>query len=102
MRSARERKSCQQMTTIDVHATCCAICKTYGNATELYPANFSTEDFSPAVFSARRAPDRVHYRMVRCDQCGLVRSDPVADPGVVAQLYGQSTFDYAHEVENLA
>ena len=89
------------MTTVDVRATCCAICMTPDNAAELYPANFKAEDFSPAVFSARRLPDRVHYRMVRCNECGLVRSDPVADPASVAQLYSQSTFDYDSEVENL-
>jgi len=90
------------MTTVDVHATCCAICGTEGNSTELYSANFSPEDFSPAVFSARRLPDRIHYRIVRCNSCGLVRSDPVADSSVVAKLYRESTFDYSGEVENLS
>lgn len=90
------------MTAIDVRATCCAICMTEGNATELYPANFAPEDFSPAVFSARRLPDRIHYRMVRCNKCGLVRSDPVADHAAVARLYRQSSFDYGDEVANLA
>lgn len=90
------------MTTADIRATICAICLTHGNATELYPANFSPEDLSPAVFSARRVPDRIHYRMVRCNRCGLVRSDPVADSGLVAALYSQSSFDYGSETKNLA
>jgi len=90
------------MTTVDVHATSCAICLTKGNASELYPANFSPDDFSPAVFSARRVPDRIHYRMVRCNTCGLVRSDPVPDSSFVAALYRESTFDYSGEVENLS
>jgi len=85
-----------------LHATSCAICGTEGNATELYASNFTPDDFSPAVFSARRPPDRIHYRMVRCNACDLVRSDPVADPAAVAKLYQQSTFDYSHEVDNLA
>lgn len=87
---------------MELHNTRCAICRTEGNCTELYPANFSPEDFSPAVFSARRLPDRIHYRMVRCSGCGLVRSDPVGDLDLVAKLYQQSTFDYTTEVENLA
>ena len=90
------------MTLVDVHPTSCAVCLTEGNATELYAANFSPEDFSPAVFSARRLPDRIHYRIVRCKSCGLVRSDPVADPSLVAKLYHESTFDYSQEVENLS
>jgi 2-polyprenyl-3-methyl-5-hydroxy-6-metoxy-1,4-benzoquinol methylase len=39
--------------------------------------------------------------MVRCKSCGLVRSDPVADPALIAELYTRSTFDYAHEAKAL-
>lgn len=87
--------------TVELHATRCAICNTEGNAAELYPTNLDLQAFNPTVFSARRLPDRIHYRMVRCNSCGLVRSDPVADSEVLAQLYEQSTFDYGDEVGNL-
>jgi len=90
------------MTDIHLRPTECAICATKGNATELYAANFTSSDLSPAVFSARRLPDRIHYRMVRCNTCGLVRSDPVADSDVLSQLYAASTFDYGAELDNLA
>jgi SAM-dependent methyltransferase len=89
------------ISTIELKRTRCAICQTESNATEVYPANFDPEDLNPVVFSARRLPDRVHYRMVRCDRCGLVRSDPVADAELLAHLYRQSTFDYGEEVTNL-
>lgn len=81
--------------------TYCAICNILDNATELYPANFDWQALNPAVFSARRLPDRIHYRMVKCNTCGLVRSDPIAHPAVHAQLYQQSTFTYTEEVTNL-
>lgn len=84
-----------------LHATHCAICGTEGGATERYPSRLDPETFNGSVFSARRLPDGIHYRMVQCDACGLVRSDPVADPGLLAQLYRQSTFDYGDEVANL-
>lgn len=87
--------------TPDLQATFCAICGVEAAATELYPANFSLDDLTPAVFSARRLPDRIHYRLVRCNVCGLVRSDPVVSPVVLAQLYSQSTFAYSEEVDNL-
>jgi SAM-dependent methyltransferase len=90
------------VTAVDLHPTSCAICDTEGSAEELYPANFHVDAFSPAIFSARRLPDRIHYRMVRCQKCGLVRSDPVANAAAVAELYGESTFDYGGELENLA
>jgi SAM-dependent methyltransferase len=81
--------------------TQCAICGTLGNADELYPPTYDDADFNERVFSARRLPDRVHYRMVRCRACGLVRSDPVANQTSLSELYGRSTFDYAAEVPNL-
>ncbi len=70
-------------------------------ATEIFPSTVTSNAFDARHFSARRLPDRVHYRMVRCNKCGLVRSDPAADPGSVASLYEPSTFDYESEVPNL-
>jgi SAM-dependent methyltransferase len=87
--------------TVDLFPTVCAICNTEDNATELYPANFEMQALNPAVFSARRLPDRIHYRLVKCNQCKLVRSDPVAPPEVLARLYRQSTFTYSEEVDSL-
>jgi SAM-dependent methyltransferase len=84
-----------------LRSTACAICETFGNSDEVYPPTFDDASFNDRVFSARRLPDRVHYRMVRCRKCGLVRSDPAADQSSLAQLYGRSTFDYAAEVPNL-
>ncbi|MEP7131574.1 MAG: class I SAM-dependent methyltransferase [Acidobacteriota bacterium] len=81
--------------------TSCAICGGEGNAAEIYPARLDREDLRPEVFSARRKPDGVHYRLVKCQSCGLVRSDPAADPGRIAEIYSKSGFDYAGEVENL-
>ncbi len=82
-------------------ATRCAICEREGDAAERWPATFDPEAFSARVFSARRLPDRVHYRMVTCHTCGLVRSDPVAGEELLAELYASSSFDYGQEVESL-
>jgi SAM-dependent methyltransferase len=90
------------MTSVVLHPTKCPICDTEENATQIYEANFNVDSFSAEVFSARRLPDRVHYSMVRCNSCGLYRSDPVADPSAIAYLYGISNFDYGAEVHNLA
>jgi len=89
------------MNRVSLHPTRCAICGTDGQAAEIYPANFDFADFNPEIFSARRLPDRIHYRMVKCSVCGLVRSDPVADAATLGDLYRQSTFDYGTEVDNL-
>ncbi|MBU0634278.1 MAG: hypothetical protein KKA52_04360 [Candidatus Omnitrophica bacterium] len=84
----------------DFHPTKCVICDTFGNATEIYPANFDLEAFNPGIFSARRLPDRIHYRIIRCKVCGLVRSDPVVNRRILASLYTQSSFSYADEAIN--
>jgi SAM-dependent methyltransferase len=89
------------MDSVNLIPTRCAICTTPDNAIELYPANFDIQALNPEIFSARRLPDRIHYRMVKCKQCGLVRSDPVASTEVLARLYQQSTFTYNDEVANL-
>lgn len=93
--------SLKQMPKIELCATRCPVCGTEGNAAELYPANFDMRAFNPAVFSARRAPDRIHYRLVKCNTCALVRSDPVADTETLAKLYSQSALEYSSEIPNL-
>jgi SAM-dependent methyltransferase len=80
----------------------CAICRTTGNAVELFPARLDPGAFRSEIFTARRVPDRVHYRMVRCLACGLVRSDPTADPETVAAIYARSGPDASGETKNLA
>ena len=84
------------------HLTKCAICDTVGNATELYESTMTEDHLNPVIFSARRLPDRIHYRMVKCNTCGLIRSDPVADSSTLAHLYFDSQFDYDDEADNIA
>ena len=81
--------------------TACAICRQTGNVRQLYAANFGAEAFNPEVFSARRRPDRIHYRMVCCAACGRVRSDPTAETGLMEKLYAQSQINYEAQVEDL-
>lgn len=87
---------------LDLVSTRCAICESTGNADTLYPANFDATALNPDIFSARRLPDLLHYQMVRCRRCGLVRSDPVADPRLLAGLYRESRFTYGADTPNLA
>jgi SAM-dependent methyltransferase len=87
--------------TAGLHATRCAICGTTDGSDVLYPARLDSGAFTSSVFSARRLPDRVHYRMVRCHVCGLVRSDPVLDADAISELYRASQFEYGDEVAGL-
>lgn len=85
----------------DLTPTRCAICGTEGNARILYEARLPANSFSPEIFSARREPDRIHYRIVKCRACDLVRSDPILDEDSLVELYSGASFDYQEELENL-
>ena len=89
------------LTAQELEATSCAICGTPGNATTVYESNFQDGDLTPEVFSARRSPDRLHYRTVRCRTCGLLRSDPVLNAAATDSLYRESGFTYGGETANL-
>lgn len=77
--------------------TRCPICETDGSDRELYAMNFRPQDLNGEVFSARRLPDHLHYRMVRCERCGLLRSDPILPMRELARLYESSRFTYETE-----
>jgi SAM-dependent methyltransferase len=77
--------------------TQCAICESDAWDGELYAGRLGEDAATCERFSARRQPDRVHYRMVRCRKCGLIRSDPVLPEAELARLYQGSSFDYEEE-----
>jgi 2-polyprenyl-3-methyl-5-hydroxy-6-metoxy-1,4-benzoquinol methylase len=75
-------------------ATVCPVCLSDAHDRQVYAANFSLQHLTPEVFSARRLPDRLHFRMVVCKQCGLLRANPVLASETLAMLYAQS---HAHD-----
>jgi len=77
--------------------TLCAICDTDRFDKVVYPANFDYASLSSDLFSARRLPDRCHYRIVRCRNCGLVRSNPIVEEKALEALYQGSHFHYERE-----
>lgn len=79
----------------------CAICGTSGNYSVLYEQNYQEQDINVDTFSARRMPDKVHYRLVKCNGCGLVRSTPVMSTSALNDLYRKSKLNYSQEVDNL-
>src|SRR3989344_6367414 len=79
----------------------CTICRKVTTSTVVYPANFSVEDFNAATFSARRLPDRVHYQMVKCKICGLLRSSPRLGEEALKILYQKSHVTYESDIRAL-
>lgn len=79
----------------------CAICESDNNYQILYKKNFKLSDLNIKKFSARRLPDKIHYQLVKCNQCGLVRSTPTVDIKYLSQLYKKSLLTYDEEINNL-
>jgi SAM-dependent methyltransferase len=81
--------------------TRCPLCGSGENFTVVLEQNFKPSDLNVKVFSARRLPDRLHYRLVKCDHDGMIRSNPIADTPALSSLYQRSQFTYDGEVGNL-
>lgn len=79
----------------------CAICKNNKNTKVLYKENFNFSKINNKTFSARRIPDRTHYRFVKCLKCGLVFSDPIFPASKIEKFYKGSDFNYRKESEYL-
>lgn len=79
----------------------CPICGPRVVKKQLYRQNFTLSQITSRVFSARRRPDRIHYRLVRCSRCGLVFSDPVLPLFQLTSLYRKSRFTYSGHVADL-
>ena len=60
----------------------CPICQDKQDITQLYPANFSYEDFNINTFTARRIDYGCHYRIVKC-KCGMVFSTPILSEEII-------------------
>lgn len=81
--------------------TRCPICNSLEDYTILYKSSFNDSDINFEVFSARRLPDSIHYQIVKCKNDKLVRSNPICEDISYKNLYKNSKFNYADQVDNL-
>ena len=79
----------------------CPICDSKKNYQIIFKKNFKASDLNTKIFSARRLPDKIHYQIVKCNKCGLVRSTPTADVKYLNKLYEKSLLTYDDEIKNL-
>lgn len=84
------------MTNLD-----CALCGKLKILKEFLPATFTPSALNPRIFSARRYPDRIHFRLVKCTRCGLIFSTPIIDPKKIAGLYREGEYKFASQVPYL-
>jgi SAM-dependent methyltransferase len=79
----------------------CAICAQKQQVKVLYEATFSEKDFSNKIYSARRMPDKIHYRFLKCERCGMVFSSPVFPAGKLSKFYKKSSCNYEDQISYL-
>lgn len=80
----------------------CPLCGPKTPNKVIYQQNFRSDQINKKVFSARRRPDRLHYKMVKCLGCGLVYADSILEPKKINQLYCKSLFTYESRVDDLS
>lgn len=78
----------------------CAICEK-NDFKIIYKKNFNISNIDEKVFSARRLPDKIHYQIVKCNQCGLVYSNPILFYTQIEKLYKKSFTRYDSQITNL-
>ena len=85
---------------MNMRKTECALCCTQSDHTILYAENLPTAGISSVEYDSRRMRDYMHFQIVKCKTCNLVRSDPIIDPELIDNLYKQSDCSYTTEKEN--
>ena len=79
----------------------CAICGKKQQIKILYPSTFNLKNISKNTYSARRLPDRIHYRIVKCIRCSLVFSSPIITSEKIAEFYKESLCNYKDQIPYL-
>lgn len=52
------------------------------------------------IFSARRAPSKIHYRLVECEECGLVFSNPIYQETHILEQYFDAEYVQEEQTSN--
>jgi SAM-dependent methyltransferase len=79
----------------------CALCGQKQQIKTLYPATIRGEKVSEEIYSARRSPDKIHYRIVKCQRCGLIFSSPIFTAKKLSKFYEKSTCNYENQIPYL-
>lgn len=67
----------------------------------LYPATFKENAIPKNIYSARRFPDKVHYKINKCSNCSLVFSSPILPLEKLFPLYRESLCNYQDQIPYL-
>ena len=74
MTTSRKSEKAESLLPQATQEVVCALCGPDAPFRVIFPERLAQRDIT---FSARRAPNRLHYRVVGCDVCGIVFSNPI-------------------------
>jgi len=67
----------------------------------LYSSTFNLKNISKNTYSARRLPDKIHHRIVKCIRCSLVFSSPIISSQKIFKFYKESLCNYGDQIPYL-
>jgi SAM-dependent methyltransferase len=79
----------------------CALCGKKQQVKTLYPATFKEKELSEKTYSARRFPDKIHYRILKCEKCSLIFSSPILPARKSSMFYKESLCNYNDQIPYL-
>ena len=79
----------------------CALCGEKQQVRVFYEATFSKKNLTGEIYSARRLPDKIHYRILKCNKCSLVFSSPVFTQRKLSMFYKKSLCNYKNQIPYL-
>ena len=79
----------------------CALCGKKEDVVLLYKENINPAKVNKKTYSARRIPEKVHFRLLQCKNCGLIVSSPIFPEEKIRFFYRQSTVTYQKEIPAL-
>lgn len=81
----------------ELRARSCPVCGSTDDSEVFAAARLDTASLGRFAFSARKRPEHMGLRLVRCPGCDLVYASPVPTPEVLARAYRDAAFDGAME-----
>ncbi|MBP7652113.1 class I SAM-dependent methyltransferase [Candidatus Dependentiae bacterium] len=82
--------------------TKCIFCKNNNNIIEKFKANISLNEIKSDFVSTRARNNTKHYRIIKCNNCGLHFSNPVLDQNELSELYKNSSDEHTSESNDAA
>ena len=76
----------------------CPICGKNNPYKVRYQEKFNTDDLE---FVARKTPDHMHFRIVECEDCRMIYSNPIIPESEIIQLYRKSRFIAEPQLNNM-